>query len=58
VDVPAAQTLFIDDREDNIVAAGAVGMNGIVFRSARELLADLEPYGLAESLVEAQSGVG
>ena len=53
--VPAAQTLFIDDREVNVAAARAVGMHGIVFRSAEELHADLEPYGLAESLAEAKA---
>ena len=53
LDVPAPQTLFIDDREVNITAAHAVGMHGIVFRSAEQLQTDLEPYGLAESLAEA-----
>jgi putative hydrolase of the HAD superfamily len=56
--VPAAQTLFIDDREVNIEAARAVGMHGIVFRSAEELRPDLEPYGLAPSLEEAQARAG
>ena len=53
--VPAAQTLFIDDREVNVAAARAVGMHGIVFRSAEELHADLKPYGLEESLAEAKA---
>jgi putative hydrolase of the HAD superfamily len=53
--VPAAQTLIIDDREVNIVAARAVGMHGIVFRSAEELPPELEPYGLGASLEEAQA---
>jgi putative hydrolase of the HAD superfamily len=56
--VPAAQSLFIDDREVNVTAARAVGMHGIVFRSAEELQADLEPYGLAASLAEARARVG
>ncbi len=53
--VPAAQGLFIDDREVNVAAARAVGMHGIVFRSAEELQTYLEPYGLAESLAEAKA---
>ncbi|MGA2985465.1 MAG: HAD family phosphatase, partial [Terriglobia bacterium] len=53
--VPAPQALFIDDREVNITGAHAVGMHGIVFRTAEELQADLEPYGLAESLAEAKA---
>jgi len=56
--VPAAQALFIDDLEVNIVAAHVVGMHGIVFRSAEQLQTDLEPYGLAESLAEAQARAG
>jgi len=55
---PAAQTLFIDDREVNIAAARALGMNGIVFQSGEQLQADLEPYGLAASLVEAKTRAG
>ena len=53
--VPAAQALFIDDREVNITAAHAVGMLGIVFRSAEQLQTDLEPYGLAEFWAEAKT---
>ncbi len=55
---PAAQTLFIDDREVNIAAARALGMNGIVFHSGEQLQSELEPYGLAESLAEAQTRAG
>lgn len=56
--VVAAEALFLDDREVNTAAARAVGMHGIVFRSADELRPDLEPYGLAESLAEAQARAG
>ncbi len=56
--VPARQALLIDDREVNITAAHAVGMHGIVFRSVEQLPAELEPYGLAESLAEAQAHAG
>jgi putative hydrolase of the HAD superfamily len=56
--VPAPQTLFIDDREVNITAGHTVGMQGILFRSVDQLLPELEPYGLAESLAEAQARAG
>jgi len=51
---PAHETLFIDDREVNVTAARAVGMNGIVFQSIVQLQTELEPYGLDESLTAAQ----
>jgi len=54
----AAEALFIDDREVNIVAAHAVGMRGIVFHSAKQLQTELEPYGLAESLAAAKARAG
>ncbi len=53
--VPAAQALFIDDREVNIAGARAVGMHAILFRSTEELQTDLAPYGLAETLAEARA---
>jgi putative hydrolase of the HAD superfamily len=56
--VPARQALLIDDREPNIAAAHAVGMHAILFRSVEELLPELEPYGLAESLAEAKARAG
>lgn len=56
--VPGPQALFIDDREVNITAAHAVGMQGIVFRSVEELPLELEPYGLVESLAEAKARAG
>jgi putative hydrolase of the HAD superfamily len=52
---PAAQTLFIDDRESNVIAAQTLGMNGIVFHSVDQLQTALEPHGLAESLAEAKT---
>ena len=52
---PATETLFIDDREVNVAAARAVGMNGIVFHSIVQLQTELEPYGLDESLTAAQT---
>ena len=42
----AEQTIFIDDREDNIDAARAEGMAGHLFSSAAALEADLTARGL------------
>lgn len=39
-------TLLIDDREQNLTPARALGMRGILFRSADALRADLAWYGL------------
>ena len=47
---PAAQTLFMDDREVNVATARALGMPAIVFTTVEQLHQDLEPFGLAESL--------
>ncbi len=44
---PADQTLFIDDRLDNIEAARAAGFMGHHFRNAASLKADLTARGLA-----------
>ncbi len=52
-----AQTLFLDDRAVNIATARAIGMHGIVFQSTDQLMKELEPYGLAESLAEAKNRV-
>jgi len=52
---PAAQTLFIDDKDVNVTAAQALGINGSVFHSVNQLQTALEPYGLAESLAEAKT---
>ncbi len=41
--VPAAEALFLDDREVNIAAARAVGMHGIVFRSAENFCRTSNP---------------
>jgi putative hydrolase of the HAD superfamily len=50
-----AETLFIDDREVNIIAAHKLGMNGIVFKTVDQLTDELKPYGLADSLLRASS---
>jgi 2-haloacid dehalogenase len=41
-----ADTIFIDDREDNVMAAIGRGWNGIIFESPRQLYRTLMDYGL------------
>lgn len=41
-----SETVFIDDREDNIEAAIECGMKGIVFRTKEQVLSDLEKMGV------------
>jgi HAD superfamily hydrolase (TIGR01509 family) len=41
-----ARTLFIDDREENVAGAAAVGMTGLVFEGAEELRTDLVEMGV------------
>jgi putative hydrolase of the HAD superfamily len=43
--VVANEAVFVDDRERNIRAAGALGIHGIVFRSVAQLRDDLEAMG-------------
>ncbi len=38
--------LFVDDREDNVLAARALGLKGHVFQGAEGLESDLKAYGL------------
>jgi FMN phosphatase YigB (HAD superfamily) len=51
--VAAGDALFLDDRPENIRGAEAVGMQGILFRSAGELASqlagrsDIPPPGVA-----------
>jgi HAD superfamily hydrolase (TIGR01509 family) len=42
----AQATLFIDDREENVAGALALGLSGLVFEGAEELRADLVEMGL------------
>lgn len=44
--LPAGDTLFIDDRPDNVAAARAVGMCAVQFESPQVLRAQLETNGL------------
>jgi len=53
--VPAPRALFVDDREPNVAAARALGLHAVLFRSPEQLQGDLHPYGLAESLANAQA---
>jgi FMN phosphatase YigB (HAD superfamily) len=44
--VQAQQALYIDDLPANVVAAKRLGMSGITFRSAEQLLADMQSLGI------------
>ena len=43
--IATSEVLFIDDREENIQAARAVGIRGIVFESVERLRKDLQALG-------------
>ena len=45
-----AETLFIDDKAENVDAAVALGMKGIVFSDVEKLRADLVESGLSREL--------
>jgi putative hydrolase of the HAD superfamily len=40
--LPAHEVVFVDDREENVVAAGEVGMRGVHFRTTEQVIEDLE----------------
>ncbi|MEG3177216.1 HAD family phosphatase [Sphingomonas sp. RB3P16] len=42
----AEDTLFVDDREDNVAGARGVGMGAVIFTDAPALRADLARYGV------------
>ena len=46
----ADECVFIDDTEENVEAAKALGFSGIVFRDYESLLRDLSDLGLTEFL--------
>lgn len=50
----AAQALFIDDREENVIAAEAEGMRGHLFRDAATLRDELAALGLIDAPLSAQ----
>jgi len=45
--VPAAESVFIDDREENLVPVRELGMAGIRFREPEQLRVDLARLGIA-----------
>jgi putative hydrolase of the HAD superfamily len=45
LDVKASETLFVDDRENNIEAARTLGMHAIQFQSIEQFRNDLEVLG-------------
>lgn len=50
LDVEAAETLFLDDKLENVEAAQALGMRGILFSDIARLRADLIAAGLDREL--------
>jgi len=48
--VPAAETLFIDDKQPNVDAAIEVGMKGVVFTDVQDLRASLAESGVLAGL--------
>jgi putative hydrolase of the HAD superfamily len=50
LDTRPEETLFIDDREENVRAAVALGMNGIVFTNVDQFRGDLVAAGLDKEL--------
>ncbi len=58
--IAPSEVLFIDDREENIQAARAVGIRGIVFESVERLRKDLQALGfpiLPASGTDGHSGI-
>jgi putative hydrolase of the HAD superfamily len=53
------EALFLDDRQENVLSAEAVGLHGIIFRSVPQLQQELEVRGLASVLppLNAESAV-
>jgi putative hydrolase of the HAD superfamily len=52
--VPAVETLFIDDKPENIEAARKLGMTGVVFTNVDRLREDLAEAGIEVPLPEPQ----
>lgn len=44
LEVQASQALFVDDKERNVVAAEAIGMQGIIFTGFEDLVEKLEAF--------------
>lgn len=47
-DLAPDEALFVDDREDNVDGAAAVGMHAVLFTDAATLRADLRRFGLLD----------
>jgi putative hydrolase of the HAD superfamily len=45
-----AETLFLDDRQENVDAANALGMKGLIFSTVEQLRLDLVDSGLSREL--------
>ena len=50
LDVLPSETLFLDDKHENVVAAKRVGLHAIQFSSVDQLRKDLEAHGLHHEL--------
>jgi putative hydrolase of the HAD superfamily len=50
LNVAPAETLFIDDRTDNVDAARALGIQSLVFSGIEQLRADLVAHDLSKEL--------
>lgn len=48
--VAPAETIFLDDKTENITAANSVGLNGILFTTVTQLRIDLEAQGFLPGL--------
>jgi FMN phosphatase YigB (HAD superfamily) len=44
--VPANQLIFIDDSENNVNAARALGWTGVLFKDAQQLKTELQQCGV------------
>lgn len=44
------ETLFVDDKQENIDTANAIGMKGIIFSTIEKLRVDLQESGLSKEL--------
>ena len=56
LDAPQTEVLFVDDREENIQAARALGICGILFESVAQFRKDLEELGFPILPVSGSAG--
>jgi len=50
IQTPAEEVLFLDDRQENVLSAEAVGLQGIIFRNVQQLQEELRARGLSNLL--------